>query len=257
MCFLPLESEGGKMKRNYWMLSLAVLGLILFVSGVNDTVHADRLEMVDGSVLWGRFLGSTEDTVDFQFIWGTATFALDVLSITFVEPAPLWAPAFGEDISVYRAEPVTLPAGTRILVWTIDGISSQVYGPGYIFTAVLANDLVAEGVVLVTQGTVLAGRVAHTRRMGRAGRPWLTVKLTSLTVGGIVYPVSTTLVRAEGEDTRWRTPRSAGRRYGSRGLRRGVTVGTAGPVRPRGRQIEIPARTLLEFALSEPFVYSR
>lgn len=246
------------MKRNFWMLSLAVLGLILFLSGINDTVHADRLEMIDGSVLWGRFLGSDEDTVDFQFIGGTATFVLDdVLSITFVEPAPPWAPAFGQDISTYRAESVTLPAGTKILAWTIDGISSRVYGPGSGFTAVLANDLVAEGVVLATHGTVLTGRLTHTRRMGRAGRPWLTVELTSLTVGGIVYPVATTLVRAVGEDTRRRTPRSAGRRYGSRGLRRGVAVGAAGPVRPRGRQIEIPARTLLEFKLSEPFVYSR
>ena len=243
------------MKRGYWMLCPAVLGLILFVSGINDTVQADRLEMIDGSVLWGRFLGSTEDTVDFEFIWGSASFDLaDVLSISFLEPAPLWAPAFGQDISTYRAESVTLPAGTRILVWTIDGISSRVYGPGYIFTAVLANDLVAEGMVLATQGTVLTGRLVRTQRAGRAGR---TVKLTSLTVGGIVYPITTSLVRAEGEDTRWRTPRSAGRRYGSRGLRRGVAVGTAGPVRPRGWQIEIPARTLLEFRLAVPFVYAR
>ncbi len=241
-----------------WILCVAVLGLILFVSGINDTVQADMLEMIDGSVLWGRFLGSDEDTVDFQFIGGTATFVLDdVLSITFLEPAPPWAPAFGQDISVYRAGPVTLPAGTRILVWTIDGISSRVYGPGSGFTAVLANDLVAEGVVLATHGTVLTGRLTRTRGMGRAGRPWLTVELTSLTVGGIVYPVATTLVRAVGEDTRLRTPRPAGRRYGSRGLRRGVAVGAAGPVRSRGRQIEIPARTLLEFNLSEPFVYSR
>ena len=241
-----------------WILCLAVLGLILFVSGINDTVQADRLEMIDGSVLWGRFLGSTEDTVDFQFIWGSATFDLaDVLSISFLEPAPPWAPAFGQDISVYRAGPVTLPAGTRILVWTIDGISSQVYGLGHTFTAILANDLVAEGMVLTTKGTVLTGRLVRTQRAGRAGRPWLTVKLTSLTVGGIVYPVAASLVRAEGEDTRWRTPRFAGRIYRSRGLRRGVAVGAAGPVRARGRRIEIPARTLLEFTLSEPFVYSR
>ncbi len=241
-----------------WILCLAVLGLILFVSGIDDTVQADRLEMIDGSVLWGRFLGSTEDTVDFQFIGGTATFALDdVLSITFLEPAPPWAPAFGQDISTYRAKSVTLPAGTRILAWTIDGISSRVYGPGSGFTAVLANDLVAEGVVLATKGSVLTGRMVRTQRRGRAGRPWLTVELTSLTVGGIAYPVETTLVRAEGEDTRWRTPRFAGRIYRSRGLRRGVAVGAAGPVRPRGRQVEIPARTLLEFVLAEPFLYSR
>ncbi len=42
-----------------WVLCLAVLGLILFATGMSDTVHADRLEMIDGSVLWGRFLGST------------------------------------------------------------------------------------------------------------------------------------------------------------------------------------------------------
>lgn len=246
------------MKRNYWMLSLAVLGLVLFAADIVDTAGADRLEMTDGSVLWGRFIRSDEDTVDFQFIGGITTFALaDVVAISFLEPDPPEAPAFGQDISFYLTKPVTLPAGTSIPVWIIGGISSQVYGPGYAFTAVLETDLIAEGMLLASKGAVLAGRVSYTRGTGLAGRPWLTVELTTLTVGGTAYQISTNLVRAEGEDTRWRSPRSAGRRYGSRGLRRGVTVGTAGPARPRGWQIEIPARTLLEFTLSKPFVFSR
>ncbi len=246
------------MSRTFWKRCAVVSGLIAFIVCSGSTVRADRLEMIDGSVIWGRFIESTQDTITFEFIGGVAIFAVsDVFAVNFLEPALPGEAALGAEISAYRARPVTVPAGTRILARTIDGISSRIYGAGSAFTAVLAGDVVAEGMVLASRGTVVTGRLTRMQRARRAGRSSLTVELTSITVGGIVYPIVTSSVRAAGEDTRRRASRYAGRRFGSRGLRRGITVGAAGPVRTSGWLVEIPAGTLLEFRLGAPFIYER
>ena len=74
---------------------------------------------------------------------------------------------------------ITVPAGTRILIRTVDAIDSSKQKTGFRFTATLETDLQAEDKVVAPRGTTVYGRLAQASSAGRmSGSSELTLELT-------------------------------------------------------------------------------
>src|SRR5437016_6751203 len=94
---------------------LAVMALALVFAGA---AAADTLELKDGRVLQGRFLGGTQAIVRFQVDGNLQTFSVnDIVALTFTNsygatsapapaPAPAAAPPQPEPAPVAQAQPV-------------------------------------------------------------------------------------------------------------------------------------------------------
>lgn len=248
--------------------TLALVTLVALAgSGFGDT-----LELTDGSLVEGRFLGGTQQTVRFQVGEEVVTYPVgDVLALTFTgaPPAPETAPAEVEQVPQAEAEPVpaepsppavSIPAGTRILFRAQEPLDSRRHKTGHMFTAALETDLTVGNQVVAPKGSLLYGRLVSARRAGRlAGRSELTIQMTDLMIDGRPHDIEATGVRAVSESTTGDTARKVGTgaaigglANGSKGARTGAKVGAGLAILTSGRQVVIPPNTLLEIQLTQP-----
>jgi hypothetical protein len=122
----------------------------------------------------------------------------------------------------------TIPAGTTIAVSTTTLITSQ-DAVGSAFEAKIAQNVSANGSVLLRAGTTAFGKVSSSRRNPRKSEP-LTVELTSVSVNGHKVAVKTHPVEPHGP------PQTA------RQARYGHTAGTT----------VVNPKTVLQFQLAQP-----
>src|SRR5260370_20239975 len=118
-----------KFRRNYGMLITVLLAAMI--------ARADSLELKNGSLINGRFMGGSENEISFQVGSSVQKFdRSDIVSIKFDSDAaasdtprvPDRVPLIDSE-NVGPASPqspvsVTIPAGTRISIRTIDRIDS-------------------------------------------------------------------------------------------------------------------------------------
>ena len=266
------------MKRLGRFIATAALGL-LFVGGA----AADTLELKDGRVLQGRYLGGTQAVLRFEQNGNVETFSVnDVVALTFTRnsraaappppppaPAPAYAPA-----PVAQAQPVpsggnvTIPAGQSILVRMIDGVDSSKNHVGDIFHASLETDLTVNGTLVARKGTDVYGRLAEAKEAGHmAGSSELQLELTRMVIDGHDYPVVSSDYTLQGKGRGKNTAEKVGGGAalgaiigaiagGGKGaaIGAGVGAGAGGAVQvlTRGQQVKIPSETLLEFRLQQP-----
>jgi len=163
---------------------------------------------------------------------------------------------------------VTVPAGTRILIRTIDPIDTTKQKTGYRFTASLEANLQAEDVVVAPRGTTVYGRLAEASSAGRmSGSSQLTLELTDIMINDTTYPVLTSAYQIKGKGEGKKT---AGKILGGTGLGAliggiagggtgaaigavaGAAGGTALAASKKGEQLQIPSESLIEFTLQQP-----
>lgn len=160
---------------------------------------------------------------------------------------------------------VTVPAGTSILVRMLDTVDSSKNPPGSRFTATLETNLVVNGAVIVPKGNTVYGRLAEAKQAGRAtGSSELQLELTDIVVRGTAYPLLTSDYQVKGSSS---SKRSARRLLGGAGLGAavgaiagnagmgaaiGATAGAVGSVAQKGKSVNVPSETLLEFRLQQP-----
>lgn len=163
---------------------------------------------------------------------------------------------------------VTMPAGTRILIRTIDPIDTTKQKTGYRFTASLETNLQVDGVVVAPRGTTVYGRLAQASAAGRmSGSSQLTLELTDIVLNGTPYPLLTSTYEVKGKGEGKKT---AGKIIGGTGLGAliggiagggtgaaigalaGAAGGTAVAASKKGEQLQIPSESLLEFRLEQP-----
>ena len=163
---------------------------------------------------------------------------------------------------------VTVPAGTRILIRTIDPIDSSKQKTGYRFTASLETNLQLENTVVAQRGTTVYGRLAQASSAGRmSGSSQLTLELTDIVINGAPYPLMTSTYEIKGKGEGKKT---AGKVLGGAGLGAiiggiagggagaaiGVVAGAAGgtalAASKKGEQLQIPSESLLEFRIEQP-----
>ncbi len=163
---------------------------------------------------------------------------------------------------------VTVPAGTRILIRTIDSIDSSKQKTGYRFTSSLEANLQAEDMVVAPRGSRVYGRLAQASSAGRmSGSSQLTLELTDIVLNGTAYPLLTSTFEVKGKGEGKKTARKVlggaglgaiigGIAGGGTGAAIGALAGTAGgtalAASKKGEQLQIPSESLLEFRLEQP-----
>ena len=163
---------------------------------------------------------------------------------------------------------INVPAGTRILIRTIDPIDSSKQQTGYRFTASLETNLQADNVVVAPRGTKVYGRLASAESAGRmSGSSELTLELTDIMINGTAYPLLTSTYEVKGQGEGKKTAKkvvggaglgaliggiAGGGKGAGIGALAGAGAGTAVAATKKGQQLSIPSETLLEFRLQQP-----
>jgi hypothetical protein len=267
------------MKRISLGLILAVLGAVVLVA---VPVSADTLELKDGRVINGRFMGGTAAQLRFEANGGIEAFSVDqIVALTFTStghtgntyntPAPALAPVHRSSTSAAssgESQRVTIPAGTPLLVRMIDSVDSSKNHIGDKFHASLENDLIVDDVVVARRGTDAYGRLAEAKEAGHiSGSADLKLELTDIAIDHRSYPVMTGEYEAKGKGRGANTAKKAaggaavgaiigaiagGGKGAAIGAGVGGGAGAAVNVITRGQQVNVPSETLLEFRLTQP-----
>ena len=205
------------------MIAAVVLGLLFA-----GAAAADTLELRDGRVLHGRYLGGTQAVLRFEIRGEVQTFNVsEAVALTFTgsagstgalapappprssapEPRPSeQAPVPSQDAPPPAARPtslapraedpaaqygeVTIPAGQSLLVRMIDGVDSSKNHVGDVFHASLETDLYANNMLVARKGTDIYGRLAEAQQAGHlAGSAELQLELIRLVIDGRDYPL--------------------------------------------------------------------
>jgi hypothetical protein len=163
---------------------------------------------------------------------------------------------------------ITVPAGTRILIRTVDAIDSSKQKAGFRFTATLETNLQAEDQVIAPRGTTVYGRLAQASSAGRmSGSSELTLELTDIVINGTAYPLLTSTYELKGKGEGGNTAKkvvggaglgaliggiAGGGKGAGIGAAAGAATGTAVAASKKGQQLQIPSESLLEFRLEQP-----
>ena len=268
--------------RRFWIEVSLAFAVALFVVAL--PASADTLELKDGRVLNGRYLGGTAAQVRFEINGNVEVFRVsEVVALTFTgrssasgaSPAASGAPrgvtstdARSADSATSAGGKVTVPAGTRLLVRMIDGVDSSKNHVGDRFHASMETDLVVGDTVVARKGTDLYGRLAEAKQAGHvAGSSELKLELTDMVINGQSYPLMTGDYEAKGKGRGGNTAEKVGGGAalgaiigaiagGGKGaaIGAGVGAGAGGAVQvmTRGEQVRVPSETLLEFRLEQP-----
>src|SRR2546423_12590937 len=267
------------MNRANRFLSAVALGLF-FVGAAT----ADTLELKDGRILKGKYLGGTQAVLRFEQNGEVQTFSTtEIVALTFTgnpghsapAPAPAAAPAetpaeapTAVVASSRSSGIVTIPAGQSLLVRMIDGVDSSKNHVGDVFHASLETDLTIGNSVVARKGTDVYGRLAEAKEAGHiAGSAELQLELTRIVIDGKDYPVVSSDYTLQGKGRGANTAKKVGGGAvagaiigaiagGGKGAAIGAGVGSAAgagvQVLTKGQQVKVPSETLLEFRLQQP-----
>jgi hypothetical protein len=240
---------------------------------------ADTLELKNGSLIKGKFLGGTETEISFQVGSTVQKYNVaDIVSLKFDSagranaPAPQPQSSLPDDpgtVAHVEMKPayVTIPAGTRISVRTIDAIDSTSSLVGDRFQASLEEPLTLEGDVVVAKDALVYGRLTQSKESGTfTGRSQLRLELIGIVVSGKMVPVVTgeyeVTGKSRGASTAKRTVGGAalgsiigavadGGQGAAIGAGVGAGAGAGSEIITGGDQVKVPSETLLDFTLQE------
>lgn len=259
-----------------WFAAAALA--LCFAAGAS----ADTLELKDGRVLQGRFLGGTQAVLRFEVNGNVQTFSVnDIVALTFTSnsgasaPPPAPAPAPAPAAPPQAAAPaqasdgsVTIPAGQSILVRMIDGVDSSKNNVGDVFHASLETDLNVNGILVARKGSDVYGRLANAQEAGHIkGSSELQLELTRMVIDGRDYPLVssdyTLTGKGRGSDTAKKVGAgavagaiigaiAAGGKGAAIGAGAGSAAGAGVQIFTKGQQVKVPSETLLEFRLQQP-----
>jgi hypothetical protein len=263
--------------------TLLITALTVFAA---SQTNADVLELKNGKKLNGKYAGGTASSVGFetsdgmQFIEtsqiaalsfggpGTATATPSAATQTGAAPAaaaatPAAAGAAPAPAASSAGGAVSIPAGTPLLVRTIDPVSSA-DPQGKRFTATLESDLVVNGAVVAKAGTKAYGRIQSAQQARRyTGQSALDLRLTELAVGPNLVPISTSGYTDASARSGGKTARGAGAGAaigaiadGGDGAAKGAAIGAVASGLKKGEVLSVNPGTLLEFRLQQPVVVS-
>ncbi|MFZ0417535.1 MAG: hypothetical protein WAM04_05490 [Candidatus Sulfotelmatobacter sp.] len=250
---------------------------VLCVAAVG--ARADSLELKNGSLIKGTFMGGTKTSISFQVGSSAQSYDVaDIRSLRFDSDAPGTSPsgpskqprgpsAIGEDEVAKSVPSLTIPAGTRISIRTIDAIDSTKNRVGDSFQASLEEPLWVDGNMVVPKGADVYGRLDESKETGTfAGRSQLKLQLTGIVVNGQTLPLVTgeykVSGKSKGESTAKRTigggaigsiigALAGGGKGAAIGAGTGAGVGAGSEIITKGDQVKIPSETLLDFTLQQ------
>jgi len=261
------------------MKAKQMCGAIVALCVTAAAARADSLELKNGSLIKGEFMGGTQTSISFQVGASVQSYDIaDVRSLRFDSDAqgaspsvpskqPTAPSAIEKDEVAKTSASVTISAGTRISVRTIDSIDSTKNRVGYRFQASLEESLSVDGNVVVPKGADVYGRLEGSKETGTfTGRSQLKLELTGIVVQGQTVPLVTgeyeVSGKSRGKSTAKRTVGGAaigsiigalagGGKGAAIGAGTGAGVGAASEIITKGDQVKIPSETLLDFTLQQ------
>jgi len=255
-------------------LVLGAFGVFCLATSI---AQADSLELKNGSMIKGRFMGGTETEVAFQVGSSVQHYNLaDIVSVKFdsdiaLKPRPQQASANevqpARTANTRATDFVTIPTGTKISVRTTDAIDSTQNHVGDKFVASLEQPIMDGDNVVVDKGADVYGRLAESKESGTfAGRSQLRLELTGIVVNGRTIPLVTgnyeLTGKSRGASTAKRTVGGAavgsligalagGGKGAAIGAGVGGAAGAGSEVITKGDQVKVPSETLLDFTLQQ------
>ena len=215
-------------------------------------LQADTLELADGTLLEGDFIGSSNGIIMFDTGAGIEAFPESKVVGIF----------FSSGVATREEEnalSITVPTGTRLVIRTIDSIDSSRHSVGHRFRGQLEGALVVDGVTVAPRGAYVHGRITQANQSSD-----LAGTFTDILIDDQLIPISTgdlgvQVANEGGRRAVGRTARAAavgGLMGGSDGARRGARIGVGAAIVGSGSQssINIPAGTIVEATLSAPLV---
>jgi hypothetical protein len=164
--------------------------------------------------------------------------------------------------------PVTVPAGTLLNVRTSEPLDARKTQVGTMFEATVASDVFQGNVLAIPRGAVLHGQVTGVKKAGDlAGKNGLQLQVTSLSLGGQTYALTTDAWTGEGPG---KGGYSAGNTAGGAALGAiigaiagggpgaaigavaGGATGVAASAATKGPQVVVPPESLISFHLAAP-----
>jgi len=240
----------------------------------------DSLELKNGSLIKGKFVGGTENEISFQVGSSAQKYDVaDIVSLKFDSQNQTSAPPASPKPLVPRdAEPsehssgknisaVTIPAGSRISVRTIDAIDAAKNQVGDRFQATLEEPITLDGNVVLARGGDVYGRLAEAKEAGTfSGKSNLRLELTGLAVNGQTVPIVTGDYEVSGKSRSASTAKrsvggaaagsvigalAGGGKGAAIGAGVGAGVGAGSEVVTQGDDVKVPSETVLEFTLQQ------
>lgn len=152
------------------------------------------------------------------------------------------------------------PAGTQVLVRTVETIDSRTVAADQAFAAIVERDVTGKsGEVIIPQGAGAQLMLRQLSSRGPTGSPDLALDIQSIMIRGRRYMVSTAYVTLDigtGLAAAALGTIIGANAGGGKGASIGVVVvvGPAGgaPLLTRGRDVRVPAETVLIFRLDRP-----
>jgi hypothetical protein len=241
-------------------MSVCVLSLAAAVAS------ADTLVLRDGTRVQGTVVSIAARTITFRDANGTSrryptslVEALEFLSAERVNPHAV------------NSRRLQAPAGTELVVRTVETIDSRTAGANQVFSGIVEQAVTdGSGLVIIPGRSSAQLMIRQMSSGGATGSPEMVLDVLSITIAGRRYRVSTEDMVVEsdtGVGKNRRTAEAVGGGAalggiigaiagGGKGAAIGVLVGGAGgagaQVLTRGRDVEVPAETLLTFRLDKP-----
>lgn len=258
--------------------------IVVFGAAFTTIAHADTLELKNGAIVHGKFVGGSEFNIRFMVNGEVKYYSTkDILTLTFdsseaAQAAPQAAPvpasspapvANPQSAPVAHDSALTVPAGTVLSIRMIDTVDSSTNQVGDQFHASLENDLIVNDVVVAPKGSDVYGKLEQVQSAGDIkGQSQLQLGLTGIRINGTVVPISTGDYNVAGQS---RGKQSAERIGGGAALGAiigaiagggkgaaigagvGAGAGTAVQVLTKGQQVRVPSETVLDFRLQTAF----
>jgi len=252
-------------------MSICVVSLAAIAS-------ADTLILRDGTRISGRVVSVVARTITFEDASGVSHRynANQVDAIEFTEPNRRTSGvgttgSRGNETSGSYRRIEMLPSGTDLMVRTAEAIDSSTAVVDQTFSAIVEHDILGDSdSVIIPAGSHTVLVVRQISSGGATGSPDIVLDLQSITVNGRRYLVSTSDLKEDsgtGIGRNKRTAETVGGGAalgtiigaiagGAKGAAIGVLVGAAGgagiEVLNKGKDVRVPAETLLRFRLDKP-----
>ena len=254
---------------------LAVTALAIAAAGTS--LDADRIRLKSGKVVEGMFIGGDSKSVRVLLDNGSVSEVplADAVSVEFSPrkpppPPPKPAAETPAPKPAAAAAPaprpaVTVPAGTPLNVRLAQDIDVDVTQTSQRFKAVVDDPVMVGGSIVIPRGASATLQAVQVQQSGQMkGSDKITLKLNTITFGGMVYEVTTSYVESKGKGEGKRTARKVGGGAGlgaivggiaggGEGAAIGAAIGgvTGAAVASSGEEhLKLPAETRLQFQLT-------
>lgn len=229
---------------------LMSLTLVVFCLAA-ATVWADTLEMKNGQLLEGKYVGGTQHSIRFRIDNQVKVFPVqDVLALTFSSFSGETSSSFPSNSSRINTptpkpqqkpgakDEIVLEPGTKVAVRMLESLYLENSRKDDWFRGSLESDVLVNGTTVLPKGARVNGQVVASEQ-GKMGST-LAVTIREVVVDKQVIPLSTSsyMVQDEAQNV----------------LDLGITTLK---IVKRERDLQIPYRSVLEFETLEPIKFRR